>query len=277
MRSRQPVECIDSYMSQINKFDRISREEEERLSRLLHSAPTEEERRAARDTLVCANLRLVVKIAHDFKNFGIGFADLVAEGNRGLVVAVDKFDPDNGAKFSVYAGWWIKQSMRHAILWQSRVVRMPSGASQRHLKIRKAANRYFMEHNEMPTDEKLAELAGLPLSAVLVLKSAVTETVSMNDKLAVDSDTTIEATLADSADSTPETANRISITQKAIDKLSELERRIVSAVYGLNGLAIAIHDLACELGLSVKQLQHRLSQILDKLRGLIEPELFGEA
>ena len=124
------TENITSYMRDIKQIPLINRDKEAELSAMIHS-DDDMQVLAARNELVCSNLRLVVKIAHDFKQYRLPFDDLVAEGNIGLIRAAEKFDPGKGAKFSCYAAWWIKQAMRKAIANQTRTIRVPGQCAQK--------------------------------------------------------------------------------------------------------------------------------------------------
>ncbi len=114
------TDTMKVYMQEIGQIPLVTREEEVDLAADIAKGSA-----AARHKLIQSNLRLVVKIAHDFKGLGLPLVDLISEGNIGLMKAVEKFDPSKGAKFSSYAAWWIKQSMRRALSNQSRTIRIP--------------------------------------------------------------------------------------------------------------------------------------------------------
>ena len=104
-----------TYMQEIGKTPLLTKEEEIQLAARIKNGD-----KAARDHMISANLRLVVKIAHDYNNFGLPLLDLISEGNIGLVKAVERFDPSKGGKLSTYAAWWIKQSIKRALANQVR-------------------------------------------------------------------------------------------------------------------------------------------------------------
>ena len=108
------------YMQEITKTPLLTAEEEVELAeRIMEGDET------AREHMIKANLRLVVKIARDYSNYGVPLADLVSEGNIGLMKAVEKFDPEKGGKLSTYAAWWIKQSIKRALSNQGKTIRLP--------------------------------------------------------------------------------------------------------------------------------------------------------
>src|SRR5712664_2524339 len=116
----------------------------------------------ARAWMIKANLRLVVKIAHDYANFGLPLLDLISEGNIGLVKAVERFDPAKGGKLSTYGAWWIKQSIKRAMANQSKTIRLPVHLIDKISKVRRVAMKMTEELGREPTDEEVAEEIGIP-------------------------------------------------------------------------------------------------------------------
>src|SRR5579862_4333339 len=111
----------------------------------------------APEQMIKANLRLVVKIAREYEDYGVPLLDLINEGNIGLMKAVERFDPTKGAKLSTYAAWWIKQAIRRALSNQSKTIRLPVHVGDKLLHIRRAAARLEDELGREPTNEELAE------------------------------------------------------------------------------------------------------------------------
>jgi RNA polymerase primary sigma factor len=111
---------LDIYMQQISQIPLLTVDEEIELAAKIAKGDEE-----ARDTMITANLRLVVKIAQDYSNLGLSVLDLINEGNMGLMKAVERFDPSKGGKLSTYASWWIKQSIKRALANQSKTIRLP--------------------------------------------------------------------------------------------------------------------------------------------------------
>ena len=150
------VNSVKTYMGEIASYPLVTREEEVELAGLIADGSE-----AARRKLTEANLRLVVKIAHDYKNLGVPLADLIAEGNVGLMKAVTKFKPDKGAKFSSYAAWWIKQAIRRAIANQGRVVRIPVQAAAKMKLIRQTSQQLTKDLGHVPSDKEIAKALGM--------------------------------------------------------------------------------------------------------------------
>src|ERR1700680_3864572 len=120
----------------------------------------------ARAEMIKANLRLVVKIAHDYSNYGLPLLDLISEGNIGLMKAVERFDPKKGGKLSTYGSWWIKQSIKRALANQSKTIRLPVHLVDKISKMRRTAMRLQEELGREPNDEELGEELGITASRV---------------------------------------------------------------------------------------------------------------
>lgn len=263
---------IDTYMVEINRYARLDRPEEERLSRLVRQGG--EVGMLAAEKLACANLRLVVKIAHGFKGCGMGLSDLVAEGNIGLLKAVEKFDPDNGAKFSVYAAWWIKQSIRRAIQWQGHLVRIPRGSSQKAVLIRKVASELMTEKGREATSEEIAMKLDMPLEVVERLRGVKAIAVSLSEPAEEDGDVTLESVLESHAVDSEETGRR-ELLNAAIGKLGDLDKKAVEMVWGLDG-GEAREDMACmELGIGLQELRETVSRAMRYMHEFMDSRVDG--
>lgn len=268
---------IDAYVRDIERYSLIDRKEERRLALLIRDGG--EAAKAARDQLVCANLRLVVKIAHTFKQYGLPLADLVAEGNIGLIRAAGKFDPDNGAKFSVYAAWWIKQAMRVAVAERTRTVRIPRNTGLRIAKLHRARSMWIAEHGEEPDTDCLSRLTGLSAGIVDRLLGTPDGAVSMDahTDASDDSSPTYEAALSSSmCDDRESRDERRRLVDGAVARLSDLDRELVTGTYWGNGQE-DIAALAMRVGLSVDAARRRLADALGRLRAMLDLEAPAEA
>ena len=262
------TEDITSYMTSIENIELITPEREKELAEQIHGDDPRL-RELATEELVCANLRLVVKIAHDFKRYGLTFDDLVAEGNVGLMIAAGKFDPSKGAKFSCYAAWWIKQSMRKAIAQQTRTIRIPGQAAQKMLHVEKARNKFENAHQRLPSDEEVADMTGYAQRFIESLNYVATTTYSLDETVKDGSETTFEEMIASKADTTVKKAaeeEQLDNLRQLLCRLSDRERLLITYHFGLEGTILNERLIAQETGITTKEQQDVLSGIYDKLR-----------
>jgi len=166
---------LQIYLQEIGKTPLLTIDEEITLARRIRRGD-----KAARDHMISANLRLVVKIAMDYKDFGLPLLDLISEGNIGLVKAVERFDPRKGGKLSTYAAWWIKQSMKRALANQSKTIRLPVHLVDKISKMRRTAMGLTEQLGREPTDEELAIELQIPTSKVAHLKSVSVRPASLD-------------------------------------------------------------------------------------------------
>ena len=134
----------------------------------------------ARALMIKANLRLVVKIAHDYGNLGLPLLDLVSEGNIGLMKAVERFDPAKGGKLSTYAAWWIKQSIKRALANQSKTIRLPVHLVDKIAKVKRLALAMSEELGREPTDDELAEEVGISAAKLSQLRTVSIRPASLD-------------------------------------------------------------------------------------------------
>ncbi len=223
-----------TYMQEIGKTPLLSKEEECELAKRIKKGDKE-----ARDHMISANLRLVVKIAHDYNNFGLPLLDLISEGNIGLVKAVERFDPSRGGKLSTYAAWWIKQSIKRALANQSKTIRLPVHLVDRIAKMRKVTSQLADELDREPSDEEIAYAMDLPVNKVAHLKSVSVRPSSLDAPVGEDGDTTFGELVGDDNESTPfENLHEKSMSRDICDVISQLEGReaeIIQLRFGLNG------------------------------------------
>src|SRR5271156_574803 len=148
-------DTLQLYLNEIGQVKLLNREEEIQLAKRIKKGD-----KRAREKMITANLRLVVKIARDYEGLGLPLLDLINEGNIGLMKGVERFDPKKGAKLSYYASWWIKQSMMRALANQSKTIRLPVHVVERLGKMRKAEVELHDTFDREPTDQELADHLG---------------------------------------------------------------------------------------------------------------------
>ena len=273
------TEDISRYMEDIKQYKLISREREIELSFKIHNG-TPEERDAAREELICANLKLTVKIAHDFKKYGVSFADLVGEGNIGLMTAADRFEAGHGAKFSCFASWWIRQSMRKAILCQSRTIRIPNCAAQMAAKLSKLKQEYLNEQGRMPSLKESSEALGISEERVESLSRTELTVCSINEKVNQDDDTTYEEIVAGETTEEQDKAEEKDHALAAVKKLlktafSDMDRYIIDKTFGLWGKILPASAISQETGIPEDELASRIKRICGQLKPMLKDMAFA--
>jgi RNA polymerase primary sigma factor len=174
---------IKIYLREIGQTPLLTREEEVKLARRIKRGD-----QAARQQMIKANLRLVVKIAHDYANYGLPLLDLISEGNIGLMKAVERFDPKKGGKLSTYAAWWIKQSIKRALANQSKTIRLPVHLVDKIARMRRISMQLTEELGREPTDEELGEELSLSPAKVAQLRTAAIRPASLDAAVGQDED-----------------------------------------------------------------------------------------
>ena len=229
-----PDNNIGLYLREISQVPLLSPQDEVKLAGQIKRG-----NKKAREKMITANLRLVVKIAHDFGNYGLPLLDLISEGNIGLMKAVERFDPKKGGKLSTYASWWIKQSIKRALANQSKTIRLPVHLVDKIGKIRRVAAQMTEELGHEPTTEELAEELGLPVAKVAHLKNVAVRPASLDAKISADDDTAFGDLVGDDRAEDPFEALRDKDLQGEVgdllDALNPRERKIISFRFGLDG------------------------------------------
>ncbi len=226
---------LQLYLQEIGKTPLLTIEEEIVLARRIRKG-----NKAARDHMISANLRLVVKIAMDYKDFGLPLLDLISEGNIGLVKAVERFDPRKGGKLSTYAAWWIKQSIKRALANQSKTIRLPVHLVDKISKMRKTAMRLSEQLGRDPSDEELAIELQIPTSRVAHLKSVSVRPASLDAPVGEDGDSgTFGEIVGDENAVSPyeglRDRNQSSDLNAMVNSLDKREAEIIKLRFGLDG------------------------------------------
>jgi RNA polymerase primary sigma factor len=229
-----PDTNIGLYLREISQVPLLTPQEEVKLA-----AQIKRGNKKAREKMIKANLRLVVKIAHDFSNYGLPLLDLVSEGNIGLMKAVERFDPKKGGKLSTYASWWIKQSIKRALANQSKTIRLPVHLVDKIGKIRRVAGQMTEELGREPSNEELAEELGLAVAKVAHLKNVAVRPASLDAKINADDDTAFGDLVSDERAEDPFAALRDKDLREEVgdllDVLDPRERKIIAFRFGLGG------------------------------------------
>jgi len=258
------------YLNEIGQSPLLTAEEE-----LGYARATREGDFPARQKMIEHNLRLVVSIAKHYLNRGLTLADLIEEGNLGLIHALEKFDPERGFRFSTYATWWIRQSIERAIMNQSRTVRLPAHVVKE-LNVVLRAMRHLETHGLLgqdrePTLDDVAHLLGKPVEKVRKVLGYNEHITSLDAPFDSDAGTSVGDQLADEDSPSPElllhNTEIEAWVKQWLDELSERQREVIERRYGLNGHEVAtLEQLARTLKVTRERVRQIQAEALDNLR-----------
>ena len=255
------------YLREIGREKLLKREQEVELAARIRRGD-----RAARERMITANLRLVVKLAAGYANLGLPLPDLVSEGNIGLMKAVERFDPEKGGKLSTYAAWWIKQSIKRALANQSKTIRVPVHQVEKIAKIRRLTERLTLELGCEPTDEELADEVGLSADQISALKSSGIQPASLDAPVGRDDgDTSFGDMISDENAEDPlehlEEKDAHANLDVWLKVLTPRERDIIKARYGLGGARTkTLEDIGAKFGITRERIRQIQVGALRKLR-----------
>lgn len=260
---------IKEYLKEIDETSLLTWEEEYSLGKRI----VEQNDPWARDQLVRSNLRLVVNIAKKYGGRGMSLGDLIEEGNLGLIKAVDYFDPDYGTRFSTYAAWWIKQSIKRALLENVQPIHIPTYMVALINQWRHAAGELESRFGRTLSVEEMADIMHLPLRKaktihrIVEMLSSVRDTLSSDDS---DESQMLEATLEDPSIGRPEDALVVDEEKakavRLLDKIDPREANILRLHYGLDGnKPMTLKEIGRELGLTRERIRQLRRDALTKL------------
>src|SRR5712671_5154476 len=262
---------IKIYLREIGQIPLLTPEQEIELAAKIKKGDRE-----ARALMIRSNLRLVVKIAHDYANLGLPLLDLISEGNIGLMKAVERFDPAKGGKLSTYAAWWIKQSIKRALANQSKTIRLPVHVVDTVAHIRRAEMRLHDDLDRDPTDEEIAAELKITPRRVREYRDAARAPVSLEAPLGPDGDSDqVSEIVADTSAAAPfDDLIRQSDTAllwEVLDSLSPRERAIVALRFGLEGdNPKTLEEIGAQFGVTRERIRQIQNEALRKLRVKVE-------
>lgn len=257
------------FVRDISRTARLTSDEEVALARRVQAGDE-----AARERMIAANLRLVVKIAKDYSGRGIDLEDLISEGNIGLMKAVERFDPDRGVKFSSYASWWIKSGMRRALASQTNDVRVPENLANRAFRMQREVEVMTGELRRRPTEEEIADRLELTVEEVRRLHEAAVSQVSLDDDSGEDG-RDLRDTLADPTSEDPAavaaTRNLLGEMNLLLEGLDERDRVILRDRFGFdNNSPKTFGEIGTRFGLTAERIRQLQEGALVKLRSGME-------
>jgi RNA polymerase primary sigma factor len=225
----------------------------------------------ARAWMIKANLRLVVKIAHDYSNLGLPLLDLISEGNIGLMKAVERFDPAKGGKLSTYSAWWIKQSIKRALANQSKTIRLPIHLIDKIYKLYQATLKMSEELGRVPTDEELSEEIGISSARLSQLKTVSIRPASLDAPISDDDSTEFGEIVGDEDAQTPfqlfRDKNMRDELSELLEVLDDRERTIILKRYGLeDGKQKTLEEVGKKFGVTRERIRQLQNIALAKLR-----------
>ena len=228
----------------------------------------------ARDHMIRANLRLVIKMARDHEHRGLPLLDLISEGNLGLMKAVERFDPSKGAKFSTYGSWWIKQSMRRAIAKDSRTIRLPLHLSGKLLLLRKASHHLEELLGRVPSEDELAAELDTTAQKISFWQRSSALTCSLDAPMGEDDSPRLGETVADEQALTPyeqlATAGAHQMLRGFLNLLNPRELQILKERFALDGgPERTLEELGQRFGVTRERIRQVQNLALDKLREAI--------
>ncbi len=254
------------YLREISKTPLLTIQDEIDLAERIRNGDAD-----ARAHMIRANLRLVVKIAQDYSNYGLPVTDLISEGNIGLMKAVERFDPEKGGKLSTYAAWWIKQSIKRALANQSKTIRLPVHMVDKIAKMRRISAMLAEALGREPTDDELAEEVGLPRRKLAMLRQASQRPTSLDAPINEGEATEYGEVISDERAENPFDMLADKNLHGEIDGLlavlDERERRIIDERFGLTGKTpMTLEDVGREFGVTRERIRQLQNSALNKMR-----------
>lgn len=256
---------LETYLREINETALLSADQEKSLAYRIGDGDSE-----ARDQMVRANLRLVVNIARSYTGKGLGLQDLIEEGNLGLLRAVEGFDPSMNTRFSTYASYWIKQSIKRALVNTAKTIRIPAYMVELLAKWRRASTKLQDELGRQPTQEEVARTLGLPKKKLNIIKKAIRVYNSVPQTDQVESGWSIDEMLMDGRAKPPDTemveTDDLAHVMDMLGKMDQREATVLRMRFGLDDEdPKTLKEIGESLGLTRERVRQIESEALHKL------------
>ncbi len=265
------LDSIQIYLNQIGKSPLLTAEEEISFGRLVHQGDL-----AARQHMIVSNLRLVVKIARRYNSRSLTLLDLIEEGNLGLIRAVEKFDPEMGFRFSTYATWWIRQNIEHALMSQTRTIRLPIHVTKELNTCLRAGRELTQQLNKEATAEDLAKHLKKPVKIIKDLMGLNEHTRSLDFQTIPNADSHLLETLAADNEDPLETIQQKTVSiyiESWITRLPKKQYDVIIRRFGLRGYeATTLEEIGKEIGLTRERVRQIQMEALKKLKNFIKKQ-----
>ena len=262
---------VRMYLKEIGRVPLLSTDRERELAEIMTTETNEEIKKAAKDELVEANLRLVVSIAKRYVGKGMFFLDLIQEGNLGLMKAVEKFDYSKGYKFSTYATWWIRQAITRAIADQARTIRIPVHMVETIHKVSRYSRQMLQELGREATADEIGEKMGMSAEKVREIMKIAQDPVSLETPIGEEEDSHLGDFIPD--DDTPAPADAASATilreviEKELHTLTPREEHVIKLRFGLyDGRTRTLEEVGKEFDITRERIRQIEAKALRKLR-----------
>jgi RNA polymerase primary sigma factor len=256
---------LETYLREINETSLLSSDDEHELAMAIGLGDIQ-----ARDRMVRANLRLVVNIARGYTGKGLSLQDLIEEGNLGLLRAVEGFDPAIGTRFSTYASYWIKQSIKRALINSAKTIRIPAYMVELLSKWRRATTRLAEELGRTPTPEEIARVLGLPRKKLPIIKKAIRIYNLTPQTDQADAGWSLGEMIMDERMQTPEDAlvendNLVHVLRQ-LEIMDQREATVLRMRFGLDGhVPRTLKEIGETLGLTRERVRQIETEALNKL------------
>jgi RNA polymerase primary sigma factor len=262
--------AIKLYLHEIGQVKLLTPQEEIELAARIKKGD-----KKAREHMIKANLRLVVKIARDYEGIGLPLLDLISEGNIGLMKAVERFDPAKGGKLSTYGSWWIKQSIKRALANQSKTIRLPVHLVDKISKMRRMGIKLQETLGREPTDDELADELGTTAARVTQMRTASIRPASLDAPVSDDDSNDFSEIVEDERAVNPyeelEDKTVTGMLQDMVKHLDNREATILRYRFGLDGgNEKTLEEVGAKFGVTRERVRQIQNLALHKLRKMIE-------